>query len=82
MVETDLAQRVLGLEDFIAEDEEAERSTFELARRLLEVEAKAAWQRATLDACTDVTLVRENEQGQAEHTTRRIKKEIFDIKDE
>jgi hypothetical protein len=41
--------------------------------RLSELEAKAARQPAALDARTDVTLVREYEQWQAEQATRRIK---------
>jgi hypothetical protein len=82
VAEADPAQRVLGPEDFIAEDDEAERRAFELACRLSEVEAEAARQRAALDARNDVALVREYEQSHAEHATRRIKKEIFDLDDE
>jgi hypothetical protein len=58
------------------------RGTFELAHRLLEVEAEAARQRAALEVLTDVALVREYEQWLAEAATRRIKKEIIDLDDE
>jgi hypothetical protein len=43
VAEADAAQRVLGLEDFIANDNEAEWRAFELARCLSKVEAGAAW---------------------------------------
>jgi hypothetical protein len=75
------AQRVLGLEDFIANNDEAEL-VFKLARRLVELEAGAARQRAALDARTDSALVREYKKWLAEKATRRIKKEIFDLDDE
>jgi hypothetical protein len=72
-VEVDATQRVLGLEDFIAEDDEAERRAFELVCRLSELEAEAARQPAVLDARTDITLLYEYEQWQAKQATRRIK---------
>jgi hypothetical protein len=81
VAEADATQWVLGPEDCIAEDDEAERRAFELACRLSELEAEAARQRATLDARSDVALVREYEQWQAEQATCRIK-EIFNLDDE
>jgi hypothetical protein len=62
--EAEAAQWVLGPEDFIADDDEAEWRAFELVRRLSEVEAEAARQRAALEACVDIALVREYEQWQ------------------
>jgi hypothetical protein len=73
--EADAAQRVLGPEDLIAADDEAEWRAFELARHLSELEAEAARQRAALEACVD-------EQWQAEAATCRIKKEIIDLDNE
>jgi hypothetical protein len=75
-------QRVLGSKDFIIDDDEAERRAFKLARRLSQVEAEEARQRAALEARTDVALVREYEQWQAEGATRRIKKEIVGLDNE
>jgi hypothetical protein len=37
----ELAQRVIGSENFVVNDNEAERRAFELARHLSEVEAEA-----------------------------------------
>jgi hypothetical protein len=51
-------------------------------RRLSEVEAEAARQRATLEACTDVALIHEYEQWRAEGSTCRVKKEIVNLDDE
>jgi hypothetical protein len=76
------AQRVLGLDDFITDDEEAKQHAFELARHLSEVEAEAARQWAALEARTDVTLIREYERWWAEAASHRIKKEIIDLDDE
>jgi hypothetical protein len=71
----------LGLEDFIANDDEAKRHTFDLTCCLWEVEAGAAWQQAALDARTDIALVCEYKQWLAEKATCRIKKEIFNLDD-
>jgi hypothetical protein len=51
------------------------------SRTISEVEAKAAGQRAVLEARVDVTLDCEYEQWQAEAATHRIKKEIIDLDD-
>jgi hypothetical protein len=75
-------QRVLGPEDFIIDDDEAERRAFELVHRLSRVKAEAARQRAALEARTNIALVREYEQWQAKGATRRIKKEIVGLDDE
>jgi RecB family endonuclease NucS len=40
--EAKAAQWIIGPVDFVADDDEAERHAFELARRLSEVEAEAA----------------------------------------
>jgi hypothetical protein len=74
--EAEATQRVLGQEDFIVDDEETERRAFKLARRLSEVEAEAARQRAALEARVDITLVRKYELWKAEAAIRHIKKEI------
>jgi hypothetical protein len=39
-------------------------------------------QRAELEACVDIAVVREYEQWQAEEATHRIKKEISNLYDE
>jgi hypothetical protein len=41
--EAQAAQRVIGPEDFVADNNEAERRAFELVRHLSEVEAEAVW---------------------------------------
>jgi hypothetical protein len=74
--------RVLGPEDFVVAAGEAKWHAFELVRRLSEVEAEAARQRAALETRTDVAISCEYEQWRMEAATRRIKKEIFDLDDE
>jgi hypothetical protein len=77
--EAKAAQRVLGLEDFITDDDKAEQSAFELARHLSEVDAEVARQRAALEARVNFAVVRKYEQWQAEAATRYIKKDIIDL---
>jgi hypothetical protein len=54
--EAEVAQRVIELEDFVAAADKAKRHAFELARRLLEVEAKVERQRASLGGLPDYSL--------------------------
>jgi hypothetical protein len=80
--EGEAVQQVIAPEDFVANNDEAERRAFELVRRLSEVEAEALWQRGAMEARVDVAVVHEYEQWQAKAATRRIKKEIIDLDDE
>jgi hypothetical protein len=53
-----VAQRVIGPEDFVADDDEVERRVFKLARRLSGVERQGA----ALEARVDIAIIHEYEQ--------------------
>jgi hypothetical protein len=54
--EAEVAQRVIEPEDFVAAADKVKRHAFELARRLLEVEAEVERQRASLGGLPDYSL--------------------------
>jgi hypothetical protein len=74
-------QRVLGPKNFITDDE-AERRAFEIAKRLLEEEAKAKQRRDKLEACLKISVIREYEQWLTETDTHHMKREVLELDDE
>jgi hypothetical protein len=68
----------LGQKNFITDDE-ADHHAFEIAKRLLEEEAKAEQRCDKLEACLDI--IHEYEQWLTETDTHHVKREVIELDD-